>query len=322
VAQCGADLTTYNMALGGYGPARYWLLADEALTLDPELLLVGFYAGNDLADAYAAFHLRGLAPDLRTADATPNAILEAAEDRNGELTTAWRATRTARKGALRSAIATWLGEPLERHSRLHGLLHNLVIRLGSGSAEAGAPPERKEFDVYARKVAGADPNLLFPFRDGTASTVLTPAARAAVLDLEDPRVAEGLRLSLEALARIASGCESPCRVAVVWIPTKELVYASRVRASGLPIPAAYARLVDSESAMWARTRRFLDARGIPWIDALPALRESLGRGAPPYPPDWNGHPNATGNDQIARAVLSSGVLDGVGGDAGRERALP
>jgi len=70
----------------------------------------------------------------------------------------------------------------------------------------------------------------------------------------------------------------------------------------------YARLVDAETAMWAHARRFLEARSIPWIDALPALREALERGAAPYPPDWNGHPNATGNEQIARAVLASGLL--------------
>jgi hypothetical protein len=297
--------TPYNMALGGYGPARYWLLVDEALALEPDLLLVGFYAGNDLADAYAAVHLRGLDPSLR-------ATLEAAEDRHGDLTTAWRATRAARKGTLRSAIATWVAEPLESHSRLYGLVRNLLVRLGNETAGSGGPPEPREFDAYASKVAGTDPNLLFPFRDGTVSTVLTPGARAAVLDLADPRVAEGLRLSLEALARIAARCGDRCRVAVVWIPTKELVYASRVRAAGVAMPPAYARLVDAESAMWARTQHFLDARSIPWIDTLAALRSALERGTPPYPPDWNGHPNAAGNEQIARAVLASGLLaDGV-----------
>jgi hypothetical protein len=275
-------------------------------------LLVGFYAGNDLADAYAAVHLRGLALELGLEDPTLRANLEAAEDRDGDLTTAWRATRAARKGMLRSAIATWVAEPLETHSRLYGLIRNLVVRLGNDAAGTGGPPEPREFDAYASKVAGADPNLLFPFGDGTVSTVLTPGARAAVLDLADPRVAEGLRLSLEALARIAARCEGHCRVAVVWIPTKELVYASRVRASGVPKPPAYARLVDAETAMWARTRRFLDARSIRWIDTLGALREALERGTPPYPPDWNGHPNAAGNEEIARAVLASGLIaDGV-----------
>jgi len=301
-------LATYNMALGGYGPVQYWLLADEALALEPDVLLVGFYAGNDLGDAYGAVHLRGLAPELGAEDPSLRATLTSAESRDGDLTTAWRATRAARKGALRSAVATWLGEPLASHSRLYGLLRGLVTRLGDGGAKASGTPVHKEFDTYAKRVEGADPNLLLPYRDGAISTVLTPAARAAVLDLQDPRVAEGLRISLDALARIAVLCDGHSRVAVVWIPTKELVYASRVRSSGVRFPETYARLVEAESAMWALTRRFLDARRIPWIDTLPSLRAALERDTPPYPTDWNGHPNATGNEQIARAVLKSGGL--------------
>ena len=43
--------SVYNMGMGGRGPAQYLELADEALALGPRWLVVGFYMGNDLADA-------------------------------------------------------------------------------------------------------------------------------------------------------------------------------------------------------------------------------------------------------------------------------
>src|SRR5215831_14690971 len=45
--------TTYNMALGGYGPIQYLhLLRTRAKELHPKIAIVGLYPGNDLMDAY------------------------------------------------------------------------------------------------------------------------------------------------------------------------------------------------------------------------------------------------------------------------------
>jgi len=49
----------YNMALGAYGPLEYLYLAkQEAMKLQPQQLLVGFYFGNDLLDACNVAHQR------------------------------------------------------------------------------------------------------------------------------------------------------------------------------------------------------------------------------------------------------------------------
>jgi hypothetical protein len=42
------DESVYNLSLGGYGPAQYYyLLNSKALVLEPRLVIVGFYFGND-----------------------------------------------------------------------------------------------------------------------------------------------------------------------------------------------------------------------------------------------------------------------------------
>jgi hypothetical protein len=157
---------------------------------------------------------------------------------------------------------------------------------------------RKPWEHYAEQVASADPNLLF----ASEATVFTPAARAALLDPTDPRVEEGIRIALDALERAAGRCAERCRLAVAGIPTKELVFAERIAASGVAAPPSYLRLVEDELAFWSRVGAFLRARRIPFVATTGALREALDRGEAPYLPDWNGHLNAAGNAAIAFAV--------------------
>jgi hypothetical protein len=56
------------------------------------------------------------------------------------------------------------------------------------------------------------------------------------------------------------------------------------------------------------------------VATLPHLRALLASGTNPYLPDWNGHPDAAGNDAIAEAVLASGVLDVKDDGAPRDRS--
>lgn len=56
-AQVGrlSGVRVYNLALGGYGPVQYLhLFKDRALSLNPRIVLIGFYLGNDLVDTYRA----------------------------------------------------------------------------------------------------------------------------------------------------------------------------------------------------------------------------------------------------------------------------
>ena len=58
--------SVYNMGIGGYGPAEYaWLLESQVLPLDPNLVLVGLYFGNDLYNAYKSVHDRPHWADVR-----------------------------------------------------------------------------------------------------------------------------------------------------------------------------------------------------------------------------------------------------------------
>ncbi|MEE8298083.1 MAG: hypothetical protein V3R67_01760, partial [Thermodesulfobacteriota bacterium] len=60
---------TYNLSLGGYGPVEYlYLMEEKALKLNPELIIVGFYLGNDLKDSLTAVYTVPIWEDLRNAE--------------------------------------------------------------------------------------------------------------------------------------------------------------------------------------------------------------------------------------------------------------
>jgi hypothetical protein len=134
--------------------------------------------------------------------------------------------------------------------------------------------------------------------------VLTPRYRGQAVDLTDPRVAEGLRLTLELVDRMQERAEAAgARFGVVLIPTKELAL-SRV-ASGVDDPdGEYARLVRNETETRAELLAGLQARGIPYVDSLRGLRAEAARGELPYSATRDGHLSVVGQRAVASAVDS------------------
>ncbi len=298
----------YNLALGGYGPVEYERLQGEALELSPRVVLVGLYPGNDLADAYLSVYPRAYAPELRSGDAALAARC-AELDAAGELKEAWQRTRDAGKGLRFPALSRIL-ERFSDGSRLRALAGAAVRAIRAPREERRAHDTGAgDFEELRLRAARSGHDLLLPFDAAGLQTVLTPAARLATIDTSDARVEEGLRISLAALLRMADACTERCSLAVVGIPSKELVFAERVRASGSTQSDVLAELALRETLLWERIRRALAEADIPLVDTLPGLRALVTAGRNPYRSNWNGHPIAAGNEAIALAVLASGALD-------------
>jgi len=284
---------TYSMACGGYGPSRYLMLADEALELRPQVIVVGLYAGNDLADVYRRVYDENKMPELRVG-AAPTAEAQTTEALFPEVEEVWKRTQIA---------ATH--QPLKPpgRSRLDVLSDNckLLALVRRVSRSFRAKPKDTEWSELRRRADGVEPDLLLPHSDGAVQTLLTPALRFAVTDLNDERIAAGLRSSWEALRLIRDKSAPAARILVLLIPTKELVLAERV----VDPPPVLRKLVESETELWRRTRTYLNAQGIPWVDGLVALRGAVARGENPYFRDHDGHPNPLGQDALAAAVAAS-----------------
>jgi lysophospholipase L1-like esterase len=259
--------SVYSMALGFYGPAQYLTLARSARSLSPRLVVVGVYLGNDLWGAYQATYALGAYAAFRVQD-TSRLLPDTIERRAVALSSEEQRFHSA---------SSWLEDvsALVRLLERNGILSDPKWHAGRAWSEAhpdhGATFQREGF-----------------------RTVLTPAYRLLAVDLEEPRIAEGLRLTLGYLAAIGDA-GSGARALVILIPTKESVCEPGVNES-------HRRLLEKEDLVRAELIRGLSEKKIEWVDALPALRKALARGERIYPASTDGHPTAAGYAVIAAVV--------------------
>ncbi len=282
--------SVYNMGLGYYGPAQYWVLTGEALELSPEIIVVGLYFGNDIWGAYSLVYNNGYYAAFRD-EAHP----EWEQDTVSEQVHALLSQKVlfedeywARLPLSRAwddwLISTATGGFLYRQGLLSGL--NRTSRYEQSRAWAQAYPEQAV--VYDEE----------PVR-----TVMTPAYRLLALDLEEPRIVEGLRLTQEMLLLIQERTEAAdVRLVVLLIPTKETVYAEAVAGQPDPMAESYTRLVQMEEQARTGIIQFCETHHIAYVDGLPPLREAISGREQVYPAYDDGHPVGAGYALLAEAV--------------------
>jgi hypothetical protein len=133
-------------------------------------------------------------------------------------------------------------------------------------------------------------------------TVFTTAYRLAGLDLDEPRIVEGIRISRDLLEQMQTQTQANhARLIVLLLPTKEAVYASAQNGK-LNLDPTYQKLVKMEGRVRSEILSTCEKNGIPAIDALPYLSSALDRGERIYPSTTESHPNAHGYFVIASAV--------------------
>ena len=312
----GAEV--YNMGFGGWGPVEYLLSVDQALSLQPKTIVFGVYFGNDLFDCFRAVYVRGAVPEFVNPEVvTELAQLEAQGDLQSEATRLfWIPPETAVPEAAEGGLGRarfWVAE----HCQLYALARLVKNCCSPAQVQATTfAPDSEEAWQYAVRWAAGHPEDCAVMDFGEVRTVLTAPYRRVALDLDDPRINEGLNLGCQALSAAAEKCRARgVRPVVVLLPTKELVFSvlalDRVSADSHPkeVQDPYpglAELVNAELAVRKRLTSYLDEQGIAWIDTLPLLRVCFENpGTQPYPASMDGHPNAIGQRIIARTLQAS-----------------
>jgi hypothetical protein len=316
--ESGIGAPVYSMAYGGYGPAHSLLLWEEALALSPQVVIEAFYSGNDLYDSFNLVYNDGALPELKSPDAQVRSSIREAEQSEsiamhvGRMYLMGKTPVVVEGEVSRAALReAFLFARFVRHSNIYGLLrrarYELVHRKPEPEPAPGAGGHRGPRDTpearweQAKAFAQACPAYCQVFDDGRFRTLFTSEYRLAALNLEDARIAEGLRISLAAIRRMHErAAVGGVRFLVVLIPTKETVFRDLWQNPA----SSYRSLMENEERMWRTTKAFLERHGIEHLDALPALRERLAAGIQPYQVSIDGHPNEQGHGAIARLVAA------------------
>jgi GDSL-like Lipase/Acylhydrolase family len=312
-----AGQDVYSLAWGGFGPVHLLFLFDEALALKPRLIIVAFYSGNDLYDSYNFVYNEGqLAELLKSGDATLVEKLERLENDSanqqrlarmqaatGDFHMLMRGYRRPATTHQRSMIRAYVLD----HLKLWGVLRaarRVWTQQGRGHTVPRDYLNHEPAWPVIREQARKNPEFYWTFDNGRLRTVFSVAYRLYGVDLDDPRIAEGQRIAMEALRRMDERARAAgARFLVMLWPTKELAF-KELASHARDLPDEYMRLVANEELVWRQTREFLDRHSIEHFDVLPAIRQSLEAGVQVYSTSPDSHMNSQGQRVISEAALA------------------
>jgi len=287
-------LKTYNMAYGGYGPVHSMFLIEEALEMHPKIILEAFYTGNDLYDSYVHVYQGGHFPELKSTQKNLLQELKKLKESKSLSKSLNQETRIAQNmaqikfGNFRSFIS--------EYSNIYGLLRAMTRFMNL---------ELRDWEYY-RQSALQTPQSTMPFERGPIKTVFSFGFRFIGVDLQNPMIQEGMRISLESIRRLHSTAkENGVAFLALLIPTKESVFKDTVLQQNQNAPEKFMKLVENEEQLIRKSEDFFNSHQVPFQSCLPSLRASVRNGQQPFPMSWDDHLNHTGQQVLAECAFNS-----------------
>jgi hypothetical protein len=271
------ESTVYNLALGGYGPVDYrYLMSEKAIKLKPRWVIVGFYLGNDVFDSYRSAYSRDYWSFLRSPDAVP-----VATDRPAGVGGRGNGRRRSNIEAMR----LWVGQ--------YSVLYRMA---GVALADLVRPFVWNVLGVREGMIVVDDP-------ERGLVTLIDLGEMSRATNLEDPKVVEGLRITLDSFDAIRQECrEHGIAMMIVLIPTKVSVFVDYLAELGIRDQAsAIDQLVMRETRVVDQVEGWLDDREIPYVNVLDDLRAKVASEFI-YGSSSDGHPVSLGYRVIADSV--------------------
>lgn len=272
--------SVYNMGHGGYDPIKYvYLLEKYGLQLNPSIIFVGFYYGNDIRDAYNTVYgidhwkyLRKTYPQIN-------------KDSSGYTTQLFIRQIAMKEQQLAGVVRKWMAH------------NSCLYRLAAFTVG-------DFFRFYEMKYFYPDTTItLLEDNDNNIFTGFNPIQRLYSLNLELPEIKEGLRLSLNALVKMSEICkDNNIFLVVVLIPSKESVYADYLKDNKQLKHYEYIyKVLANENELNSKVKTFLSEHGIDYIDVLPPLQKACGDRLI-YPNNHGDHTNKEGYLIIANSI--------------------
>jgi hypothetical protein len=240
--------STYNLALGGYGPNQYYhLLKTKALRLRPKVIIVGFYMGDEFENAFLITYGLDHWAYLRKAPVE---------------TVSFDIWEVPPSPTWHKRLRVWLS----RHSVIYQLVfHGSLLGRLQGSFQI-----RHASDIYesAASLRVPEKNIAEAFR---------PNGILLRLNQQSESVREGVRITFTLLKEMNDICRSnEIQFLVAVIPTKEMVFSEYLeRNPALRLGEVFDKVLANERTARTALFKFLDDSGIQYVDTLPGLKSSV-----------------------------------------------
>jgi len=141
------------------------------------------------------------------------------------------------------------------------------------------------------------------FENDGVRTILKTAYRLQGLDLENPRIKEGLAVTKKVLSSMQLEMQNRgINFLVILIPTKESVYGDIIEEMDGALLPTHQQLVHMETNIRIDLKRFMIKNDIAYLDVLPTLQDATFRHEFIYTLSDDGHPLPNGYRLIAQAV--------------------
>lgn len=284
-------IPVYNMGMGGYGPVQYFHMIDDAKKMGAKKLVIAFYLGNDITDAYAMSETRE----------HWNYLLAAC---NQEDLPSFENC----PAAYQSRDPTWsdpdlLTIQLKTGDSLIWKIHSF-LRLNSVfyamSYEYALKPATQA--LFEKGKLKSLPGI---FYSDSTGIVFRPAVNLTALDLKNDKVKCGLKITTRIIKLIGEKYQNRRDFLFVIIPTKESVYYNYFKERKVAVPSEYECEVHYERIISARLSEILSSCGFQYVDTYPELEKAAARGVLLYHKSSDDHPNATGYELISTQIYEA-----------------
>ncbi len=283
----------YNMSLGGYGPVQYCQLLNQAKELHPQKIIIGFYLGNDLLDAYFIAHrnecwrwlLQEIGPENQLNSIPPCPK----QYKPLDIQDLYYAPDIITLRLKESGTLAWkVHSFLRLHSAFYSMQYGLLVK------------------PLVQRIFEREKHLELPgaFACRQVDTIFTPALNLKRIDFHDPRVRQGILITRRIIELMARDNPSDALL-FIFIPTKEAVYYNYLKSQKVPLPPEFTCCVHYEKEAAAWLTRAISAAGFQVVDVFPALEHAALRGKMLYHSYSDSHLNAAGANIVATCLATA-----------------
>ncbi len=259
----------YNFGISGYGPVQYLhVLKTKALKLKPSLIVVGLYMGNDFDDAYRLVYRGSSWKTLRSNDFEKK----------------YKNTR------------------FETYNTNIGNLYNLRYWLNHNSVFYRIV--KGKLDFFQATIFKDDHKIRYLNQSQGIDKYFNPYSRIFSIDSMDPKIMEGLEISLKCITKMNEIClKNDMKILIALIPTDINVYSDHlIKNEKLEAKDKFDRIINSERILKDLIIQKLNAESIPYVDVIDSLKSH--RNKVIYPKYEDGHPSSFGYEIIANAIAA------------------